>query len=322
MKPFPDDIMVRPGPLALALALLAPAGAATRPPAPKAGPDRALQRELDAAVQGFRGEVGVYVRNLRTGRTASVMPDSLFPTASMIKLPILVATYDAAARGAHDLRAPHLFRDSLRYDDGDMLGSFRDSTPIAPTKLVMHMLTMCDNTASLWLQQLAGTGTAINAWLAEHGFERTRVNSRTPGREADRAAYGWGQTTPREIAELLAMIREGKAVSPGASEEMYRALTRSYWNGEALSQLPPWVQAASKQGMVNHSRSEVVLVNAPSGDYVFSVITKNMADSSWGEGNEGFALIRKVSAIVWHHFEPRHPWSPDPGASAFKPTEE
>jgi beta-lactamase class A len=82
------------------------------------------------------------------------------------------------------------------------------------------------------------------------------------------------------------------------------------------------VQAASKQGMVNHSRSEVVLVNAPSGDYVFSVITKNMADSSWSEGNEGFALIRKVSAIVWHHFEPRHPWSPDPGASAFKPTEE
>jgi beta-lactamase class A len=322
MKPFPDDIMVRPGPLALALALLAPAGAAIRPPAPKVAPDRALQRELDAAVRGFRGEVGVYVRNLRTGRTASVLADSLFPTASMIKLPILVATFDAAARGALDLHMPLLFRDSLRYDDGDILGSFRDSTPIAPTKLVMLMLTMSDNTASLWLQQLAGTGTAINGWLAEHGFEHTRVNSRTPGREADRAAYGWGQTTPREIAELLAMIRERKAVSPGASEEMYRALTRSYWNGEALSQIPPWVQAASKQGMVNHSRSEVVLVNAPSGDYVFSVITKNMADSSWSEGNEGFALIRKVSAIVWHHFEPRHPWSPDPGASAFKPTEE
>jgi beta-lactamase class A len=273
-------------------------------------------------VHGFRGEVGIYVRNLRTGRTAAVMADSLFPTASMIKLPILVATYDAAARGALDLHAPLLFRDSLRYDDGDILGSFRDSTPIEPTKLVMLMLTMSDNTASLWLQRLAGTGTAINGWLGEHGFERTRVNSRTPGREADRAAYGWGQTTPREIAELLAMIRERKAVSPGASEEMYRALTRSYWNAEALSQIPPWVQAASKQGMVNHSRSEVVLVNAPSGDYVFSVITKNMADSSWSEDNEGFALIRKVSAIVWHHFEPRHPWSPDPGARAFKPTEE
>jgi beta-lactamase class A len=322
MKPSPDDIMVRPGPLALALALLAPAGADPRPPAPREAPDRALQRELDAAVRGFHGAVGVYVRNLRTGRTASVMADSLFPTASMIKLPILVATYDAAARGALDLHAPLLFRDSLRYDAGDILGSFRDSTPIAPTKLVMLMLTMSDNSASLWLQQLAGTGTAINGWLAEHGFEHTRVNSRTPGRESDRAAYGWGQTTPREIAELLAMIRERKAVSPGASEEMYRALTRSYWNGEALSQIPPWVQAASKQGMVNHSRSEVVLVNAPSGDYVFSVITKNMADSSWSEDNEGFALIREVSAIVWHHFEPRHPWSPDPGASAFKPTEE
>jgi len=37
-------------------------------------------------------------------------------------------------------------------------------------------------------------------------------------------------------------------VSPAASEEMYRTMTRSFWTGEALSQLPPTVQAASKQG--------------------------------------------------------------------------
>jgi beta-lactamase class A len=74
--------------------------------------------------------------------------------------------------------------------------------------------------------------------------------------------------------------------------------------------------------MLDRSRSEVVLVNAPSGDYVFSVITKQQADSSWAEDNEGFVLIRRVSAILWHHFEPRHPWIPDPGARAFKPTEE
>jgi beta-lactamase class A len=50
-----------------------------------------------------------------------------------------------------------------------------------------------------------------------------------------------------------------------------------------LSQIPPTVQVASKQGAVNQSRSEVVLVNAPSGDYVFCVITKNQQDESWEE---------------------------------------
>jgi beta-lactamase class A len=108
-------------------------------------------------------------------------------------------------------------------------------------------------------------------------------------------------------------------VSPAASEEMYRHLTRSYWTGEALSQLPPTVQAASKQGAVDRSRSEVVLVNAPSGDYVFCLITKNQQDQSWTYDNEGYVLLRRVSALLWRHFEPRHPWTPAPGADAFKP---
>ena len=101
------------------------------------------------------------------------------------------------------------------------------------------------------------------------------------------------------MAGLLALIREGRAVSQGASDAMYRQLTRSYWNGEALSQLPPWVQAASKQGMVDKSRSEVVLVNGPSGDYVFAIVTKNQQDAGWTNDNEGYVLIRALSALLW-----------------------
>jgi beta-lactamase class A len=183
------------------------------------------------------------------------------------------------------------------------------------------MITTSDNTASLWLQGLVG-GATINEWLGAHGFDSTRVNSRVPGREDARSRYGWGQTTPREIAELLVMIRQEKAVSPAASQEMYRHLTRIYWNAQALSQLPPWVQVASKQGAVDRSKSEVVLVNAPSGDYVFSVITKEQEDERWVEDNEGYVLIRKVSALLWKTFEPKHPWTPAPGAEKFKPPEE
>ena len=57
----------------------------------------------------------------------------------------------------------------------------------------MLMITMSDNTASLWLQSLAGTGVVINQWLAAHGFDSTRVNSRTPGREANRASTAGGR---------------------------------------------------------------------------------------------------------------------------------
>lgn len=292
--------------------------ARTRPDAaPTARVDAVLQARLEALVQDFRGDVGIYVRHLSTGRTAAVRADTLFPTASMIKVPILIKTFDAIEQGALAYDQELVYRDSLLYEGEDILGSFKDGEAITLSKVVMLMITMSDNTASLWLQHLCGTGTAINDWLAAHGFRGTRMNSRTPGRRGDWERYGWGQTTPREMAELLVMIRQGRAVSPAASEEMYRILTRIYWNDEALSQLPPYVQAASKQGAVNRSRSEVVLVNAPHGDYVFTVITKNQEDTSWGADNEGFVLLRDVSRTLWQHFEPDADWRPAGGAARY-----
>jgi len=310
--------------LAAALGLGAcggPAPASTPAPAERARPDPELQRGLEELAGTVRGRVGIYVRHLRSGRTAALNADEAFPTASMVKVPILVGTFDAIERGRLTFEQPLIYTDSLLYEGHDLIGALQDSATIPLAQAALLMITTSDNTASLWLQGLVG-GAAINDWLAAHGFDSTRVNSRVPGREDARARYGWGQTTPKEMAELLVTIREGRAVSPAASEEMYRHLTRIYWTGQALSQIPPWVQAASKQGAVDRSKSEVVLVNAPSGDYVFSVITKEQQDERWEDDNEGYVLIRAVSALLWRSFEPDHPWEPAPGVERFKPPEE
>jgi beta-lactamase class A len=272
--------------------------------------DPELQRLLDERVAEFEGDVGVYVRHLPTGREAAIQADTLFPTASMIKVSILLKIYDLIENGELDVHQKLIYRDSLYYAGEDILGSFKDGEEITLGKVILLMITTSDNTASLWLQHLSGTGASINEWLASQGFQHTRVNSRTPGRQPDWERYGWGQTTPREMADLLVRIRQREAVSPAASEAMYRALTRIYWNEEALSQIPPYVQAASKQGAVNESRSEVVLVNAPSGDYVFCVITNDQVDQSWKPENEGYVLLRSISRLLWNYFEPASDWKP------------
>jgi beta-lactamase class A len=51
-------------------------------------------------------------------------------------------------------------------------------------------------------------------------------------------------------------------------------------------------------------------VNAPSGDYVLSVITKDQADTSYADENEGHRLIRAISRAVYEHFNPGDPWRP------------
>lgn len=64
-------------------------------------------------------------------------------------------------------------------------------------------------------------------------------------------------------------IREGEIISPVACETMFRILSNLFNWDYASSQIPQGVNVASKQGMVNKSRSEILFVNAPEGDYVW-----------------------------------------------------
>jgi beta-lactamase class A len=255
------------------------------------------------------------VRHLPSGAAVAINADSVFPTASMIKVPILLTLFEQVERGRFDLEARIAYPDTLTYryvEATDVVGYMQPGDTLPLREVAFLMLSVSDNLASLWIQALVGGGAAVNEWMAAHGFAQTRVNSRTPGREEARSRYGWGQTTPREIGEALVMIREGRAVSPRASEQMYRMLTKAYWDDFGLSQLPPAVQAASKQGFVDRSRSEVLLVNAPGGDYVLAVITRDQADESYELDNEGHRLIRAVSRAVYEHFNPSDPWRPLP----------
>jgi beta-lactamase class A len=278
--------------------------------------DQKLTTRLQTAVKGFNGQIGIYVQNLKTGKTAAINADTLFPTASMVKVSILSGVMDKIERGELKYNQKLVYRDSLLYPGLDILGSFKDKDTIQLSKVAMLMITMSDNTASLWLQKLAG-GEYINNWLQQNGFKAMRVNSRIPARRPIWEIYGWGVTTPYEMCRLFTMIRQGKAVSPAASERMYRTLNRIYWDENALSQIPPYVQAISKQGAVDASRSETVLVNAPHGDYVFSVITKNNKDQRWTPENEADVLIKKVSSLLWHYFEPGDKWQPAPGVDKY-----
>lgn len=275
--------------------------------------DKKLTEKIAKALEGFRGQAGVYVRNLRTNRIVAIDADSIFPTASMVKVPILCGIFDKIDKGEIKFNQELIYRDSLKYDNG-VVGSFRDSTKIQLPKLIHLMISLSDNTGSLWLQAMAGGGAKINQWLDTNGFLATRVNSRTSGRQQGQSTYGWGQTTPREMAELMVMIRNGKVVSPAASERMYRYLGMQFWDGQAISQIPPYVKTSAKSGAVNQAKSEVLIVNAPHGDYVLCITTKNQEDQRWDQDNEGYVLIRKVSEIIWHHFEPKSKWKRVEGA--------
>ena len=272
--------------------------------------DLELQQKLEALINDFKGDVGIYVKNLETDKEIAINADTIFPTASIVKVPILVKVFDKIEKGELNYNDTLVYSTDRIYGGSGLMQFYKDSTKTDLRTLVALMISYSDNVTSLWNQELAGGGEAINELMDEIGLEHTRVNSRTEGREKDWEKYGWGQTTPREMASILIEIRNRELISPAASDEMYRLLGNSFYQEYALSQIPPYVQAAAKQGMVNKSRSELFMVNAPSGDYVGYIATKNNEDESWEEGNEAWELQRKISALLWNYFEPNSDWKP------------
>ena len=99
-------------------------------------------------------------------------------------------------------------------------------------------------------------------------------------------------------------------IAAQSGEKMIRLLGRNYNDEQAIAEIPPYIFVASKNGCVNASRSEILLVMAPHGPYIFSVTTKNLTDQSWDNSNEAWVLTRRLSAMCWNYFEPRSRWKP------------
>src|SRR6185437_15600245 len=74
--------------------------------------DKKLEKQLKALLDSFHGTAGVYVRNLKTGKEVAINADTIFPTASIIKVPILVGIFNKINEGAYTYHQSMLYRDS------------------------------------------------------------------------------------------------------------------------------------------------------------------------------------------------------------------
>ncbi len=152
--------------------------------------NKKLQTKVENLIDGFNGETGIYVKSLKTGKFISLKADTVFPTASLVKVPILIGIMDKINKGELTYHQELTYKDSLLYAGEDILGSFKNNEIIHLSKAIMLMLTTSHNTASLWLQSIAGTGVKINELMLQNGLENTRVNNRAFGKENNRTQYG------------------------------------------------------------------------------------------------------------------------------------
>ncbi len=284
-----------------------------------------LETELQRIVEPFGGVLGYALHYPDTGEIVlQHRGDEMFPTASVIKIAVMCAVMEKVERKEFDwaLSVTVTPAHAGQREEGGPAFHFRNRSRLPLCEWLHLMICLSDNTATIVLRNLVGQG-AINDWLFRHGFRVTRILN---GAETDilglremQQEYGLGVTTPNEMAQLMTLIRNGKAGGRGACERMLRLLSMQYWDDFFLAPLPPLTPTANKTGAVDRSRSDVALIESPKGTYVLSAFTKKQEDTRWELDNAGDMALRAISRLVWQYHAPEHSWQPPSDAENYYP---
>ncbi len=276
------------------------------------GADRwaAMEAAVRKRIKAFKGEIGLVIKDLRTGRTFEAQADRPFPSASMIKIPIMVACIKAEADGriAPDERLKMSRADKT--GGSGRLRRSRSGTSYSIDHLVDLMVTRSDNTATNMIIDRLGFDY-INGTFREVGLERTKLLRKMMDmRSRDRGVENF--TTARETAEVLEQIYSKGCISPAVSDKCLEVLKAQKINDRIPRLLPRDAVVAHKTGLEREVCHDAGIVFTDNGDFLISVFTK-----TWYKPVYAKRFIARTAALVYNVYQGgTRSQSPAPAASA------
>jgi beta-lactamase class A len=264
----------------------------------------ALQRTLDALADTHRGVVGYSVIDVESGSRISRRGDETFSTASLIKVAILVTAYDLIEKKQLSLTDPLTLLRIDKVPGSGILQHLHDGTLLTVADALWLMATISDNTATnLLLDRII----IRRVWdkMESLGLMHTKVHSKSFLRSTSVAMdssvkYGFGVTTPNEMATLFQLLAQGKAVSPSADSAMLHTLEHGSYR-QMLQRYLVGVRSAFKDGETDEVRTECSLFYFPRRA-VGCVLTKQNQDKRWIIDNEAQLLMARMGAAIGNAF--------------------
>lgn len=276
---------------------------------------------IDRAIAGFDGTVGLAARNLDTGEEIVVNGDMRFPTASTIKTAVMVEAWQQAIDGVISMDTLVTLRESDKVGGSGVLSGMSEGLALKVRDLVHLMIVLSDNTATNMLVNRLGT-KKIDDRLVGYGLTQTKIFRPTfrDGKpdvfpELERE-FGLGMSTPREMAKLMALIANGRAVNAEASKAMLATLRRQQDRAMIPRLLPPGVQVANKTGTDSEKlpdergrrgaiRADAAIVTGDGLRYVIAIFVRRGGDTRGTVDNDAVLLGAKLSRLVYDRWATR-----------------
>jgi D-alanyl-D-alanine carboxypeptidase (penicillin-binding protein 5/6)/beta-lactamase class A len=267
-----------------------------------------LAERLAPLAHGHQGRVAILAKHLPSGETFALNADEPMPTASLIKVAVMIEAYSQAHEGKVRLTDPlTLAKADMVPGSGILTSHFSSGASFPLRDAIRLMIVYSDNTATNLVLDHIGI-RPVNRRMASLGFANTRINAKvfrgstTSVDPARTQRFGLGSTTARESAGLMEMLHTGKIVSPAASKEMLDHLFQCDDKEKFPRYLPAKVRVAHKTGSVSDARTDAGILYLEKGPVVVCVLTTGNADKSWTADNAGNRLCANVARELVAHY--------------------
>jgi beta-lactamase class A len=281
-----------------------------------------LQAGMEKIVREFPGTIGISATNLDTGETVGVNAGMRFPTASLIKVAVMVEIYHQIAEGKLRRDTAVMLHDSDKAGDETVpLNMLHDGATLTVGDLLNLMIAYSDNTATNLLVRRVGTAN-VDRRMASYGLTETKIFRPTfrdghadvfPELERE---FGLGMTTPREAAKLMQLIAEGKVVSRAVCDEMLAILRKQQDRAMIPRSLPferDRITVANKTGWDEEKnpddrrfkgdvRSDAAYVESSRARYVIAICARKVRDKNPGVDNRALVTGARLSRMVYDAF--------------------
>jgi len=247
--------------------------------------------------RGLDGVMGVAIVDLADEKSKILLrADEVFPTASSIKIAVLVELYRQAQSGKLKLQDIYTVQSSdLVSDSYIMNGLTPGVTKITLRDVATMMIAVSDNSATNVLIDRVGMEN-VNAMLQSRGFAHTKLQRKMMDLKA--ASEGRENlASPRELLQLLEDVYQGKILNREMTDDFFKVLS-THKASFIPRGLPDDLKIANKPGELEGVRNDCGIVFVPNRPYGICVMTSYLRRESDGED-----AISRISLAAYQMFD-------------------
>ena len=251
-------------------------------------------KAAQSAVEGYPGVAGFYAIDSKSGAGYGVRPNEKFFTASVIKVPVMIAVFRRIDEGKLSYKDVYKTK---REDYATGAGGLQWQ-PVGTQETIedylWFMITQSDNVATNALTRIVGGREYVNQVAHSLGAKDTLLYQKVSSERAASPSLD-NRSTPKDMATLLSAIYENKADSEQSCHEMISLMDQNNLEFWMEAGVPPDVKVANKGGWIDRTYNDVGIVQYNKRPYALAVFSKFGPPSLQDGGN----MIALVSKGVW-----------------------